>query len=166
MLKKINPAETKAWKKLKAHYEVMKNKHMKDMFAEDSGRFSEFSLKFEDILVDYSKNIITRETLGLLLELADETGLKDAIKRMFSGDEINETEHRAVLHTALRNCSGKAVTAAGKNVMPEVNSVLEQMRLFSNKVNSKKWRGYTGKVITDIVNIGIGGSDLGPAMVT
>jgi glucose-6-phosphate isomerase len=166
MLKKINALETHAWKRLSAHYEIMKTKHMRDMFREDPHRFSKFSLRFADILVDYSKNIITEQTLQLLLELAKEIELQDAIKKMFSADKINETENRAVLHIALRNRSNKPIYLDGKDVMPEVNAVLRQMSVFSYKIISGEWRGYTKEAITDIVNIGIGGSHLGPAMVT
>jgi glucose-6-phosphate isomerase len=166
MLEKINPAETSAWKKLKEHYEVMKGRHMRDLFQEDPDRFSRFSIRHQDILVDFSKNIITEETLGLLFELAREVKLGDAVEKMFSGDRINETENRAVLHVALRNRSNTPVSVDGKNVMPDINFVLRQMEYFTNNVISGSWKGYTGKSITDIVNIGIGGSDLGPVMVT
>ncbi len=166
MLDKIDPLQTAAWKKLKEHYEEMKNVHMEDMFRADRDRFPRFSLRFEDIFVDYSKNIIKKETLSLLLELAKELKLKDSIDKMFSGDKINETEGRAVLHTALRNRSNTPVHVDGKNVMPDVNAVLKQIEDFSEKVISGNWKGYTGKPVKDIVNIGIGGSDLGPVMVT
>ena len=166
MLPKIDPTKTKSWKKLKEHYRVMKNRHMVDLFRQDPKRFSRFSATFEDILVDYSKNIITQETLRLLLGLARECKLKEAIERMFTGDGINETEGRAVLHVALRNRSNTPINVNGSDVMPEVNAVLGQMKRFSNAVISGNWKGYTGKTITDIVNIGIGGSDLGPLMVT
>jgi len=166
MLEKTDPTTTNAWKKLFQHYDKIKAMHMKNMFDEDPDRFSKFSIQFEDILVDYSKNIINEETLSLLLELAEETKLKDAIEKMFSGDKINETENRAVLHTALRNRANTPVFVDGKDVMPGVNAVLKQMEEFSNMVISGKWKGYTGKSIADIVNIGIGGSDLGPVMVT
>ncbi|MBI4825166.1 MAG: glucose-6-phosphate isomerase [Nitrospirae bacterium] len=166
MLKKIDLPQTAAWKKLAGHYQSMKGRHMKDMFADDPERFNAFSLRFEDILIDYSKNIINKETVALLIELAEEAGLKNAIEDMFSGEKINETEGRAVLHTALRNRSNRPVRVDGKDVMPEVNAVLKQVEDFSGKIISGKWRGYTGKAITDIVNIGIGGSDLGPVMVT
>ncbi|NOZ85649.1 MAG: glucose-6-phosphate isomerase [Deltaproteobacteria bacterium] len=166
MLNRINPTETTAWKKLRDHYEVMKNRHMRDMFREDPDRFSKFSIRFRDILVDYSKNIITGETMDLLLELARQAELKDAIEKMFSGEKINETENRAVLHTALRNLSGEPVYVDGKDIMPEVQAVLGQMKDFSERVISGQWKGYTGKPVRDIVNIGIGGSDLGPVMVT
>jgi len=166
VLEKIDPSVTKSWKKLKEHYGVMKGRHMRDLFQEDPERFNKFSLRHEDILVDFSKNIITAETLDLLLELAREVKLEDAVEKMFSGDRINETEDRAVLHVALRNRSNTPVLVNGKDVMPEINFVLRQMEYFANSVTSGGWKGYTGKSITDIVNIGIGGSDLGPFMVT
>jgi glucose-6-phosphate isomerase len=166
MLKKINPQETKAWKNLAKHFNVIREKHMKDLFANDPERFNKFSYKFNDILVDCSKNIITEETLKLLFGLANDVDLKDAIHKMFSGEKINRTEDRAVLHIALRNKSGNPVYSDGADVMPEVSSVLEQMKDFSTRIINGKWKGYTGKAITDIINIGIGGSDLGPFMVT
>jgi glucose-6-phosphate isomerase len=166
MAKKINPTQTDAWKKLKKHYQEMKRVEMKDLFANDARRFQKFSLTFEEMLVDFSKNRITKETVKLLLELAKETNLKAEIKAMFTGEKINETEGRAVLHTALRNRSKKAIKVDGKNVMPQVNAVLEQMNIFSKKIITGKWKGYTRKRITDVVNIGIGGSDLGPVMVS
>ncbi len=166
MLPKINPTKTKSWKKLREHYRVMKNRRMVDLFRQDPERFSKFSVAFEDILVDYSKNIITKETLRLLLGLVRECNVKEAIEKMFTGDTINETEKRAVLHVALRNRSNTPIRVNGSDVMPEVNAVLEQMKRFSDAVISGEWKGYTGKTITDIVNIGIGGSDLGPVMVT
>ena len=166
MLKKINPTGTAAWKKLRAHYKVMKNRQMKDLFREDSARFARFTLRLEDILVDYSKNIITEETMGLLIALAQEVQLSDAIEKMFAGDRINGTEKRAVLHVALRNNADRPIYLEGRDVMPDVEKVLHQMEVFSAKIISGAWRGYTGKPITDIVNIGIGGSDLGPVMVT
>ncbi len=166
MLNKINPAETSAWKQLSDHYHLMQNMHMIDLFNDDPNRFSKFSISHEDIFLDYSKNIINDETIKLLLDLARETDLTDAIEKFYSGDIINETENRAALHTALRNRSDDPVYVNGNNIMPEVNTVLNQMKDFSNKIISGKWKGYTGKPITDIVNIGIGGSDLGPVMVT
>jgi glucose-6-phosphate isomerase len=166
MLKKINPKKIPAWRRLREHYNLMKKRHMIDMFNEDKERFSRFSLRFEDILVDFSKNIISNETLDILFELAREAQVKDGIERMFSGDKINETENRAVLHTALRNRSGKPVYVDGKDVMPELNAVLKQIHDFSDKIVSGAWRGYSDRRVTDIVNIGIGGSDLGPVMVT
>ncbi len=166
MLPKINPIETKAWQKLEEMYFDFEGTHMKDLFAKDAGRFEKYSLKFEDILVDFSKNILDEDVKATLLELAEECGLKDAIESMFTGEKINATEDRSVLHVALRNRSNTPVLVEGKDVMPEVNAVLDQMKAFSEKVISGEWKGYTGKTITDIVNIGIGGSDLGPLMVT
>jgi glucose-6-phosphate isomerase len=165
MLPRTNPIQTQAWQKLTQHFQQMKSAEMKDLFGMNSDRFSQFSLRFEDMLVDFSKNILTAETLQLLRELADECGLSQAKEAMFAGEKINETENRSVLHTALRNRSGKPVYVDGKDVMPEVNAELEKMKAFCHKVIAGQWRGYTGKVITDIVNIGIGGSDLGPVMV-
>ena len=166
MLKSINPTQTDAWKKLEAHFEQNKSTHLKDLFAADSDRFSKFNTRFEDVLLDYSKNLITEETMSLLVDLARETELGDAIEKLFSGDEINATEGRSVLHSALRNRSNTPVMVDGEDVMPAINAVLEQVKSFSAKVISGEWKGYTGKAITDIVNIGIGGSDLGPVMVT
>jgi glucose-6-phosphate isomerase len=166
MLNKNNPLEAKAWEKLKEHYTFMKNIHMKDMFHEDDDRFSAFSLVFKEMLVDFSKNIINRKTLQLLLVLAEESGLKDAIEKLFSGDKINETENRVVLHTALRNRANTPIYVDGKDIMPDVNAVLRKMKEFSRRVTAGEWKGYSGKPVTDIVNIGIGGSDLGPVMVT
>ncbi|WEK34923.1 MAG: glucose-6-phosphate isomerase [Candidatus Pseudobacter hemicellulosilyticus] len=166
MLPKIRPHRTQVWKKLDSHFKKAKELELSTLFAEDKRRFQRFSLQFEDILVDYSKNRITDKTLGLLLDLAKECELKDAINAMFKGAPINETEGRAVLHTALRNFSGKPVKVDGKDVMPDVKKVQEQMRKFCQRVHSGEWLGYTGKKIKYIVNIGIGGSDLGPFMVT
>ncbi|MFZ3138872.1 MAG: glucose-6-phosphate isomerase [Thermodesulfovibrionales bacterium] len=166
MLDKINPIDTTAWEKLTAHYKTMKSKHMRDMFRKDPRRFSKLSLMFEDITIDFSKNILSGKTLKLLIELARECRVQNAIEEMFSGKKINETEGRAVLHVALRNRSNTPIYADGIDVMPEVNAVLEQMEGFSGRITSGEWKGYTGKAITDIVNIGIGGSDLGPLMLT
>jgi len=166
MLDKINPTSTKAWKLLRRHYQEMQNWPMRELFADDPERFTRFSTRFEDILVDYSKNIITEETLKLLIQLADEVHLQSAIEKMFSGEAINETENRAVLHTALRNRPEKPVYVNGKNVMPNISRVLKQMRRFVDEIQTGRWRGFTGQPISDIVNIGIGGSDLGPVMVT
>lgn len=166
MLKNQNPTETPAWAALESHFTTMQQTHLKELFAQNENRFDEFSLQFEDVLVDFSKNNITKETLDLLLQLAEETGLKTAIESMFSGEVINETEGREVLHTALRNSSNTPVIVEGKDVMPEVNAVLAKMETFSNQVINGDWKGFTGERITDIVNIGIGGSDLGPLMVT
>lgn len=166
MLKKINPTQTQAWQSLNNQYEKMKSVQMKALFASDPGRFNSFSQKFENILVDYSKNIIDQETFKLLLEIAAEVDLKSAITAMFAGEAINETENRAVLHIALRNQTNQPVYWEGQDVMPEVNAVLDQMEKFSEAIISGSWKGYTGKQIKHIVNIGIGGSDLGPVMVT
>ncbi|MGL4394803.1 MAG: glucose-6-phosphate isomerase [Brevinema sp.] len=168
MLKNVNPLQTKAWSKLQSHFEEIKDIQMKDMFAkedkESQNRFEKFHLELNGLLFDYSKNRINEETLRLFVELAEEIDLKDAIEKQFSGDEINVTEGRAVLHTALRNQSQNPVIVDGKDVMPEVREVLARIKSFVNKVRSGEWKGYTGKPITDIVNIGIGGSDLGPVM--
>jgi len=158
--------QSQAWKALQAHYQSMSEVHMRDLFAEDSERFERFSQSFNYMLVDYSKNIINQDTMPLLMQLARERDVPAWIERMFSGEKINNTEHRAVLHTALRNRSNRPVMVDGKDVMPDVNRVLGQMRSFTESVRSGEWKGNTGKAITDIVNIGIGGSDLGPVMVT
>ena len=166
MLNKKNPTTTKSWQNLRRHYEKTKNLHMRALFAEDPRRFDKFSIRFNDLLVDYSKNRITQETLKVLIALAEECDLKKAIENIFSGAKINETENRAVLHIALRNRANNPIVVDGQDVMPEVNAVLDQMEDFSSRVISRDWQGYTGKKISDIVNIGIGGSDLGPLMVT
>lgn len=166
MLRSVNPTKTNAWQKLNNHFMEIKSVHMKNMFASDPERFNKFSLKFNDILIDYSKNRINKETLDLLLELTEETYLKEAIEKMFTGEKINKREDRAVLHVALRNKSNQPIYVDGENVMPEINAVLDQVKEFSDKVISGAWKGYTGKTIRHIVNIGIGGSDLGPVMVT
>ncbi len=167
MLPKINPTSTQAWLLLKKHQkEEMQRVHMKTLFENDPERFKKFSLCFSDILFDYSKNIIIPKTMQLLLLLAEECNVKAAIEAMFSGDIINETEQRSVLHTALRNFSDKPVYSEGTDVMPEVRKVLAQMKQFCELIHSGTWKGYTGKPIKYIVNIGIGGSDLGPLMVT
>jgi glucose-6-phosphate isomerase len=165
-LPSINPTHTKAWKKLVRHRKNMSSITMKELFASEPSRFENMSLKMDEILVDYSKNIVTAETMKLLMSLAKETKLKDAIQAMFNGEKINVTENRAVLHTALRNKSSQPVNFDGVNIMPEIKAVLAKMKRFSNDVISGKWKGFTGKAITDVVNIGIGGSDLGPVMVT
>ena len=166
MLPKINPITTTAWKALKEHYSEMKNVHMRELFKNDDDRFSKYSIASRDIVFDYSKNIINDKTLQLLYQLAHECNVKAGVEAMFNGEKINETEGRAVLHTALRNLSPEPVFAEGKDIMPDVRKVLKQMRNFCNRVHDGKWRGYTGKRIKYIVNIGIGGSDLGPLMVT
>ena len=167
MLKNINPTQTQAWKALTAHFESAQDMDMKELFAQDAKRFESFSTRFgSDILVDYSKNLIDAETMQHLFALANETEVKSAIEAMFGGDAINKTEGRSVLHTALRNRSDNPVMVDGKDVMPAVNAVLAKMELFTHRIVSGEWKGYTGKEITDVVNIGIGGSDLGPYMVT
>lgn len=167
MGKNINPTQTAAWQALQKHFDEMKDVTIADLFAKDGDRFSKFSATFDDqMLVDYSKNRITEETLAKLQDLAKECDLAGAIKSMFSGEKINRTENRAVLHVALRNRSNTPILVDGKDVMPEVNAVLEKMKTFSEAIISGEWKGYTGKAITDVVNIGIGGSDLGPYMVT
>mgnify|MGYP001480030704 FL=1 len=166
-MKNINPTQTAAWQALQKHFDDMKDVTIADLFAKDGDRFSKFSATFDDqMLVDYSKNRITEETLAKLQDLAKECDLAGAIKSMFSGEKINRTENRAVLHVALRNRSNTPILVDGKDVMPEVNAVLEKMKTFSQAIISGEWKGYTGKAITDVVNIGIGGSDLGPYMVT
>jgi len=166
MLPKINPMTTNAWNRLEEYHFEFEGKHMKELFETDSNRFQKYSLKFEDILVDFSKNIVDDDVREALVELANECGLKSAIESMFTGEKINVTEDRAVLHVALRNRSNSPIIVDGEDVMPEINAVLDQMKEFSAKVISGEWKGYSGKAITDIVNIGIGGSDLGPLMVT
>lgn len=166
MLHKIDPSKTEVWKKLREHCAFMKNRHLRDLFDKEPDRFALFSIVFGDILVDYSKNLIKKETLSFLFELAEEVKLKDAIEKMFEGDIINETEGRAVLHVALRDRTEEPVYLDNRNISPDVTNVLKHMEEFSNKINSGDWKGYTGKPIKDIVNIGIGGSDLGPSMVT
>jgi glucose-6-phosphate isomerase len=166
MFPKINPTTTDAWKKLQQHYDAIKPVHLRELFGKDADRAKKLSLQTGDIHYDYSKNIITDETLQLLFQLAEECKVKDAIKAMFAGEKINETENRPVLHVALRNFSKEPLMADGKDVMPEVKKVLRKMKTFTDAVHSGEHRGYTGKRIKYIVNIGIGGSDLGPLMVT
>ncbi|ENM5732157.1 glucose-6-phosphate isomerase [Vibrio mimicus] len=167
MLKNINPTQTQAWKALTAHFESAQDMDLKALFEQDSERFAKYSARFgQDILVDYSKNLVNAETMQHLFALAKETELQSAIAAMFKGEAINQTEDRAVLHTALRNRSNSPVLVNGEDVMPAVNAVLAKMKAFSERVIGGDWKGFTGKVITDVVNIGIGGSDLGPYMVT
>ena len=158
--------KTNTWNKLENHFSEMKDDQMKDSFLLDTDRFSKFSIRVNDILLDYSKNRISDETMRLLVELAKEQNLPAAIQDMFSGKKINNTEKRGVLHTALRNRSNTPVLFDGEDVMPGINQVLTKMKSFCDKVRSGAWKGYSGKTITDVVNIGIGGSDLGPYMVT
>ena len=164
-LKSTNPTTTNSWKKLQSHFEDIKSKHLKDLFIGDAERAKELTVQWEDFYVDFSKNRITNETLDLLIELANEVDLKDAISKYFEGDVINATEGRAVLHTALRAPKDAEVFVDGENVIPGIHEVKEKMKAFSNSVDNGDHKGYTGKAITDVVNIGIGGSDLGPAMV-
>ena len=166
MLKNSNPTQTNAWKALQKHFAEVKDRHMLSLFEKDSARGEKFAIKWHDFYVDYSKNRIDEETLKLLVQLAEECGLKDAIGKYFGGDLINNTEKRAVLHTALRAPENSVINVDGKNVMPEVAAVKHKIKQFSEEVISGKRKGYTGKAFTDVVNIGIGGSDLGPAMVT
>ena len=163
----INPTQTAAWQALTQHYQSMRNVTLRDLFADDPLRFNAYSATFEDqFLLDYSKNLINQSTMQHLLALAHETKLPEAIAAMFRGDKINRTEDRAVLHVALRNRSNTPIMVDGQDVMPQVNAVLAKMKAFCDKVISGQWTGYTGKAITDVVSIGIGGSDLGPYMVT
>ncbi len=167
MLKSINPTQTAAWKALTAHFEDAQDLTLTSLFANDENRFDKFSVQFgDDILLDYSKNLISEQTLDKLFALADETEVKSAIEAMFRGDKINHTEGRSVLHVALRNRSNSPIVVDGEDVMPAVNAVLAKMKSFSDRVIGGEWKGYTGKEITDVVNIGIGGSDLGPYMVS
>jgi len=166
MLPKINPVAAKAWLSLKDHFAEIKSAKIKDLFANDHERFNKLHLELGDILFDYSKNLITDKTISALLRLADECRVKDGINSMFNGDVINETEHRSVLHIALRNFTKEAIYAQGINVMPAVKKVLRKMKTFCDAIHNGTHRGYTGKRIRYVVNIGIGGSDLGPLMVT
>ncbi|SDS30006.1 glucose-6-phosphate isomerase [Winogradskyella sediminis] len=164
-LKATNPTTTNAWKKLQAHFETIKSQHLKDLFKSDASRANDLTVQWEDFYVDFSKNRITTETVNLLVELANELDLKDAISKYFEGDIINATEGRAVLHTALRAPKDASVFVDGENVIPGIHEVKTKIEKFTNSVVSGEHTGYTGKAITDIVNIGIGGSDLGPAMI-
>ena len=165
MLSDIRPIDTQSWKKLEAHFQEIKNKHLKYLFEEDPHRAEKFSIAWEDFFIDFSKTHITSETLRLLTDLAMECKVPDAIEHMFKGDKINETEKRSVLHIALRHQGTESIYSDGEDVLPEIREVLNQMKDFSEKVRNGEWKGYTGKAIRNIVNIGIGGSDLGPVMV-
>ncbi|MGB0981429.1 MAG: glucose-6-phosphate isomerase [Winogradskyella sp.] len=164
-LKATNPTTTQSWKKLQAHFNTIKDKHLKDLFNSDAERANDLTIQWEDFYADFSKNRITKETLNLLIELANELDLKAEISKYFEGDIINETENRAVLHTALRAPKTAKVFVNGENVIPEIHAVKAKIERFTTAVINGNHKGYTGKVITDVVNIGIGGSDLGPAMV-
>jgi glucose-6-phosphate isomerase len=164
-LESINPTQTSAWHKLKKHFESMEHNSMKEMFLTNSSRTQDFHIQWNDFLIDYSKNNITKETMNLLVELANEVQLKEAISKYFEGDSINQTENRAVLHTALRAPESTSLSVDGVNVMPEIYEVKKNIKSFSNEIINGTRKGFTGKAFTDIVNIGIGGSDLGPAMV-
>lgn len=166
MLPRYNPTETAAWRNLEMLFLTMQATHMRELFADEPNRFEKFSAKFEDILVDYSKNLVNDEVFKALIALAKEVELPNAIEAMFRGERINETEGRSVLHVALRNRSNSPIQVDGNDVMSDVNKVLDQMKRFSDSLLSGSWKGYTGKAITSIVNLGIGGSDLGPYMVT
>ena len=164
MLPKINPENTQAWKSLNEHF-AQNDFDLRTLFQENTERFQQFSVKKENYLFDFSKNLIDQKAFDLLLQLAEETQLKAAINAMFSGEKINETEKRAVLHTALRDFSDKEILVDGENIKPGIKKVLDHMKAFSEKVISGTHKGFSGKEITDVVNIGIGGSDLGPVMV-
>ncbi|WP_370390529.1 glucose-6-phosphate isomerase [uncultured Winogradskyella sp.] len=164
-LKNTNPTSTKAWQKLSDHFISLKNKHLRELFSQQDNRAEELTINWEDFYVDFSKNRITKETIDLLVELANEVDLKDAISKYFSGDIINETEERAVLHTALRADKNEEVFVNGENVIPGVYQVRDKIKAFTEAIVSGNHKGHTGNAITDVVNIGIGGSDLGPAMV-
>lgn len=166
MLHKINPTTTESWKKLHDEFKRIEPLHIKSLFASDENRFNKMHLVWGDFLIDFSKNRIDDNILNTLVALAKECKLREAIHSMYSGEKINETEKRSVLHIALRNRSNTPILVDGQNIVPGVNAVLQQMRDFSNKLHTGSWLGYTGKPITDIVNIGIGGSDLGAVMVT
>lgn len=158
-----SPAES-CWPKLSAHAGDMKARHLRNIFKEDPGRFFRYTLQVEDLFIDYSKNLISDETLSLLFEWAEAAQIKEWTEKMFCGEKINHTEDRSVLHTALRNVSHESVEVDGHDVMPEVNAVLDKMRGFADQIRSGEWKGFTGKSIRNVVNIGIGGSDLGPVM--
>jgi glucose-6-phosphate isomerase len=158
--------QSATWQALQSHFEEIRNLHMRDMFQEDTDRFNRFSLQLDDLLLDYSKNRITAKTMELLHQLAEACEVPAWIEKMFTGETINHTEQRAVLHVALRNRSDQPIMTGGKDVMPDVQAMLDKMRRFSDQIRSRQWRGYTNQPITDVVNIGVGGSDLGPVMAT
>src|SRR6516162_7498608 len=162
----MNPTRLPAWQALQEHHKTVAPLQMRDLFRQDPRRFDNFSLRFHDILFDFSKNRVTAETMRLLYDLARQSNLAAWTEKMFTGQKINTTEDRAVLHVALRNRSNRPILVDGKDVMPEVNAVLAHMRSFSESIRSGAWKGYTGQPIRDVINIGIGGSDLGPVMAT
>ena len=164
-LKSTNPTKTLAWQKLQQHFQEMENVQMKSLFSEDSTRAAQFHIQWNDFLVDFSKNRINQTTLDLLLALANEVDLKDAITKYFEGETINQTENRAVLHTALRDFSSKTIKVDGENIIPEIENVKNRIKVFTQEIENGTRKGFTGKNFTDVVNIGIGGSDLGPVMV-
>lgn len=164
-MKNINPTQTKAWAKLQEHFNEVEHIHMKHLFETDANRANRFTIKWDDFFVDFSKNRLTQKTIDSLLELADEVDLKGAIENFFSGEKINQTESRAVLHSALRAPENTEVYVEGENIIPEIYRVKKKIEAFTNAVVNGELKGFTGKAFTDIVNIGIGGSDLGPAMV-
>ncbi|MFK8288118.1 glucose-6-phosphate isomerase [Capnocytophaga canimorsus] len=166
MLQVVNPTTTKAWMSLQKHFETTQNALMKSLFEQDPNRAKRFSIQWQDFLVDYSKNRMDSTTMDLLVQLAEQCGLKDAVEKYFEGDLINATENRAVLHTALRASTDAVIRVEGENVIPEIQKVKAKIKSFSEEIISGIKKGYTGKAFTDVVNIGIGGSDLGPAMVT
>lgn len=164
-LQNINPTKTDAWKQLKKHFKEAKDYNIKQLFFENKSRPKDFSIVFDELLLDYSKNRISQKTIDLLIQFANEVELKQAINKYFTGEKINVNENRAVLHTALRSTSEEPILIDGKDIKPKVQTALRKIRAFSNKIISGKWKGYTGKPITDVVNVGVGGSDLGPDMV-
>jgi len=166
MLERNDPTHTIAWKKLQDHFDILNKTHLKTLFENDSNRFKDFSIQQKDVFLDYSKNHLTKETIALLVDLAHELKLSEGIERMFSGSIINETEQRAVLHTALRQQGDNPVHVAGRNVIPQIKEVQSKMKSFINRFHAGQIKGYSGKSLDTIVNIGIGGSDLGPVMVS
>ena len=163
--RKLSLTELPAYKKLQQHYDKVKTLHMRRLFSVDPQRVDKLSIEHEGLFLDYSKNRVSCSTIQLLCDLAREVGLEKWRELMFTGEKINNTEKRAVLHTALRNCTSTPIIVDGEDVMPKINATLDKMEVFSKKVRHGKWKGYTGKVITDVINVGIGGSDLGPKMV-
>src|SRR5437868_1870538 len=164
MTKSIPLSERPAWKALQAHYQQIQGKHLKQLFADDPARGERFTAETGGIFLDYSKNRITDETLKLLIQLAEESGLRERIDAMFRGEKINITENRAVLHVALRAPKNESILVDGEDVVPAVHAVLDKMAAFAERVRSGAWKGHTGKRIRNVINIGIGGSDLGPVM--